>query len=219
MASYRESRFGNCPVCGETDGFVNICCNHWYVCHEHKNKWFVGSNLFPNRDFENEYDWAENTKLLDGYNEVEPIKDMQPISVLADKAKAMTCRKLQNMFAHKRILVVDDDPTVRASCIRIFGQRDFHVEVAASAKEGLERTIFGYFDCALIDLKMPDMNGMEVVRTARKNRGNMAILIITGHGTEESAREATRLGVSDYLCKPFTPDELVNAVGHALNRQ
>ena len=123
---------------------------------------------------------------------------------------------LQARLRYKRILVVDDDPTVRASCIRIFSQHDFQVEVAASATEGLKRTLCGYFDCALFDLKMPDMDGMEIVRSARKYRSNMAILIITGYGTDESAREATQLGVADYLHKPFTPDELVSAVGHAL---
>ena len=120
------------------------------------------------------------------------------------------------MLESRRLLVVDDDPTVRESCERIFGERGYDVETAASGEEGLERAKYGYFDCALFDLKMSDMNGMELVRGARTNRSNMAVLIITGYGSVDTAAEATRLGVSDYLCKPFTPEEITRAVERAL---
>ena len=108
----------------------------------------------------------------------------------------------------QRILVVDDDPAVRDSCTRVLAECGYEVETAASGKEGLERTQRGYFDCALLDLKMPDMDGMEIVRTARANRANMAVLIVTGYGSVETAAEATRLGVADYVSKPFTPEEI-----------
>lgn len=113
--------------------------------------------------------------------------------------------------------MVDDDPTVRESCRRIFGERGYDVESAASGKEGLARARCGYYDCALLDLKMPDMDGMEIVRSARLNRSNMAVLIITGYSSVNTAAEAARLGVSDYLCKPFTPEELLQAVDRALD--
>jgi formate/nitrite transporter len=118
----------------------------------------------------------------------------------------------------QRILVVDDDPAVRESCTRILAERGYEVETAASGKEGLERTRRGYFDCALLDLKMPDMDGMEIVRTACANRTNMAVLIVTGYGSVETAAEATRLGVADYVSKPFTPQEISQAVDRALER-
>ena len=120
------------------------------------------------------------------------------------------------MVNRRRILVVDDEPTVRESCQRIFGERGYDVETAASGQEGLDRAAAGYFDCALVDLKMPDMDGMEVVRTARKHRGNMAVLIITGYGSVDTAAEATRLGVCDYVCKPFEPQQIADAVERAL---
>jgi len=120
------------------------------------------------------------------------------------------------MTAHRRVLVVDDEPTVRESCQRVLGDRGFDVETAATVQEGLDRATRGYFDCALVDLKMPDTNGMELVRTAREHRDNMAVVIITGHGDVDTAAEAVRLGVSDYICKPFTPEELVDGVERAL---
>jgi len=120
------------------------------------------------------------------------------------------------MDFRKRILIVDDESSVRESCARIFGDRGYEVETAASGREGIDRARHGYFDCALVDLKMPDMNGMEIVRQARTSRGNMAILIVTGYGSVETAAEAARLGVSDYVCKPFTPDEIAQAVDRAV---
>ena len=120
------------------------------------------------------------------------------------------------MLARHRILIVDDDRTVRDSCERIFAERGYDVETAATGEEGIERARRGYFDCALLDLKMPDIDGMEIVRGAREKRGHMAVLIITGYGSTDTAAEATRLGVSDYVCKPFTPEEITRAVERAL---
>jgi len=118
----------------------------------------------------------------------------------------------------RRILVVDDELTVREGCTRVFGERGYEVETAASGKEGLERAARGHFDCALVDLRLPDMDGMDVVRSAREKRGAMPVLIVTGFGAVETAAEAARLGVADYLCKPFTPDQLATAVDRAIER-
>jgi len=217
MARYREERFGNCPVCGKTDGYVNISCNHWFICHEHRTKWFVGSGLFSSWENEMEIDWLGNAVLLGRYEDVEPIDSKQPIPVSSAREKEeLTYKDLHAQLDRRRILVIDDEPTVRESCIRIFHERGYDVETAASAKEGLERAMRGYFDCALIDLKLPDMDGMEIVRSTREKRSSMPVLIITGYGTDDSAAEATRLGVSAYLNKPFTPDELAEAVENAI---
>ena len=216
MARYQEEQFGNCPVCGKTDGYVNISCNHWFVCHEHKTKWFVGSGLFPSWENEREIDWLGNAVLLGRYEDVEPVDSKKPTPVSPAQKEEVSYRDLNKQLDRRRILVIDDEPTVRQSCERIFAERDYDVETAASAKEGLERAMRGYFDCALIDLKLPDMDGMEIVRDTRKKRSSMPVLIITGYGTDDSAAEAKRLGVSAYINKPFTPEELVAAVEKAI---
>ena len=84
MAKYRDGYFGNCPVCGKTDGYLNISCNHWFVCHQHKTKWFAGSNLFSDWQLEREVDWLGNAVLLGQYRDVEPIKNRLPVSVTHD---------------------------------------------------------------------------------------------------------------------------------------
>jgi formate/nitrite transporter len=120
------------------------------------------------------------------------------------------------MVAGKRILVVDDEPTVREACERIFRERGYDVETAANGRDGLARTQAGYFDCALVDLRMPDLDGMEIVRRSRAERGHMAVVVITGYGAVETAAEAARLGVADYVTKPFEPDQIVASVERAL---
>ena len=222
ITRYQERRYGNCPVCGYTDGYINISCNHWFVCHKHKTKWFVGSNLFADWQSEREVDWLGNAVLLGQYRDVESTpprtlrERQQLMSEQISCSEKLECMQLKSMLTRKRILIIDDDPLVRASCIMIFNRHGYYVQATASAKKGLERTMREYFDCALIDLNMPDMDGMEIVRSAREARKNMAILIITGYGTAETSAEAKRLGVSEYIHKPFEPEKLVNAVEHAL---
>jgi len=267
---YQEDRYGNCPVCGYTDGYVNISCNHWFVCHQHKTKWFVGSNLFADWQSEREVDWLGNAVLLGQYKDVNPKANKRQIPASAfqereaanlkslkhqlqkavdnldfsalrhvaenclkaaenrigiidrnkgkqmPRFKKLANKQPQNVLNRRRILIIDDDPLVRASTIRIFNRGGYYVQAAASANEGLERTMCDYFDCALIDLKLPDMDGMEIVRNVRELRQNMAVLIITGYGTAETSAEAKRLGVADYIHKPFEPEKLVSAVEHAI---
>jgi formate/nitrite transporter len=122
------------------------------------------------------------------------------------------------MLEQNRILIVDDEPLVLQSCRRIFGDRGYEVETATSGQQGLDHLRRGYYDCALIDLKMPDLYGMELVREMREYRAETPVLIITGYADVESASEATRLGVSDYIRKPFTPQQIVHAVERALDR-
>ena len=66
--------FGACPVCGKTDGYLNVGRNHWFVCREHKKKWCAGSNLFSDWRDETEEKHEENAKLLESYETVSPIR-------------------------------------------------------------------------------------------------------------------------------------------------
>lgn len=120
------------------------------------------------------------------------------------------------MVAARRILVVDDEPTVTKSCRRILGGRSDHVQTTESGREGLRLALSEHFDLVMADLRMPDLDGMELVRRLRSKRPGTAVIIITGYGSVPSAVEAVKLGVSDYIEKPFTPEEITQAVGHAL---
>jgi len=116
----------------------------------------------------------------------------------------------------RKVLVVDDEPVVNESCRRILAARGFDVATTESGRDGLSRASAQHFDLVLTDLKMPDLDGMDLVRRIRRERPDTAIIVITGYGSVPSAVEAVRLGVSDYIEKPFSPKQLAEAVGRAL---
>ena len=120
------------------------------------------------------------------------------------------------MAAMRRVLVVDDEPVVNESCRRVLADEGFDVESTESGRDGLDRARTQHFDLVITDLRMPDLDGMELVRSIRRERPGTAVVVITGYGTVASAVQAIRLGVSDYLEKPFTPDQLTQAVSQAL---
>ena len=119
------------------------------------------------------------------------------------------------MAATPRVLVVDDEPVINESCRRVLADEGYEVDTTESGREGLDRAARQHFDLVITDLRMPDLDGMELVRSLRRQRPNTAVVIITGYGTVPSAVEAMRLGVAEYIEKPFTPDELAQAVGRA----
>jgi len=117
-----------------------------------------------------------------------------------------------------RILVVDDDSLVRRSCERILGQ-DYEVKLTESGRDGLALLEAGPFDLALVDLKLPDISGMEILQLAPDRFPDVPIIMITGYSTVKNAVEAIKLGAFDYVAKPFVPDELEAAVERALRER
>ncbi|NOX19798.1 MAG: sigma-54-dependent Fis family transcriptional regulator [Nitrospirae bacterium] len=119
-----------------------------------------------------------------------------------------------------KILVVDDEEIVRKSCQRIL--EDFNnmaVLEASSATQALELLKKEDVDIVLSDLKLPDLSGLEVLRQVKEQDPYIEVLIITGHGTVNTAVEAMKLGAYDYIEKPFRPDELKALVLRALERR
>ncbi len=117
-----------------------------------------------------------------------------------------------------RILVIDDDPIVRHSCDRILAPAH-EVVLASAGREGLELLRRTTFHLALVDLKLPDITGMDILAEAADYFPDLPVVIITGYSTIKSAVEAIKKGAFDYLAKPFTPDELLAAVEKALRQR
>jgi DNA-binding NtrC family response regulator len=120
---------------------------------------------------------------------------------------------------HPRILVVDDEMIVCESCKRILEEEGYDVEAALSGKEAFEKMKENPFDIVITDLKMPGIDGMEVLRTFHKEYPDVFIIMITGFSTVETAVEAMKLGAFDYIPKPFTPDEVTIVVKKALEKK
>ena len=110
------------------------------------------------------------------------------------------------------IVVVDDDPEMRRALEEAVKRFGFDVKAAGTATEGME--VLRNEGCSLVitDMKMPGMNGLEFIRNIRKHSTTVPVLVITGFGTVENAVECMKLGASDYLMKPFSFDNLKQAI-------
>ncbi len=119
----------------------------------------------------------------------------------------------------RKMLVIDDDPTVLSSCMRIFEAENFDVVTTASPEEGLSLVLDTYFDVVLCDWMMPGLDGMDVITRLDETSPGSAVVMITGYPSIERATEAMKRGAMDYVAKPFTPDEVVKAVNEAIQRK
>jgi len=117
-----------------------------------------------------------------------------------------------------RVLVVDDEEIILQSCRKILERRGFEVETEQNPFSGRDRALWGNYSVVLLDIRMPDLNGMEILAQIREHRSDVEVIIITGYSTIEAAVKATRLGAFDFVPKPFTPQELVARVEAALNQ-
>ena len=116
------------------------------------------------------------------------------------------------------VLVVDDERNIRALVARVLGQDQVEVHGAATGKEGLQMADEVSPDLVLLDLRLPDMDGMDVLRALRTRYPEIAVIIITGFGQIQSAVEAIKVGATDYLEKPFEHvEKLKLAVARALD--
>jgi len=118
-----------------------------------------------------------------------------------------------------KILIVDDETVVRDSLDRLFADEGFETRAAASGREALERLSPGEFDVALIDIRMPGMDGMELQGRLHQADPELMVIIMTGYATVETAVQALKKGAWDYIVKPIDPDELVHLVTKALDHR
>ena len=108
----------------------------------------------------------------------------------------------------KTVLVVDDEKSVRDSLKMILEYDHFEVEFAEAGEPALKKLTVVPIDLVLLDVKMPGMDGIEVLHKIREKNVNLPVVMISGHGTIETAVEATKLGAFDFLPKPLDRDKL-----------
>src|SRR5688572_21305362 len=115
-----------------------------------------------------------------------------------------------------RILVVDDEASIRDLLAKTLALAEYDVDLAPDGRTGLERLRMIPYDLLITDLKMPGVDGLAVIREARRLKADIPVIIITGFSTEASAIEAVNLGVSGYLTKPFRVPRVLAAAAKAL---
>jgi signal transduction histidine kinase/DNA-binding response OmpR family regulator len=118
-----------------------------------------------------------------------------------------------------RILVVDDEKNVLSTIQAILQEDGFEVDVAHDGKPAIQAIRARHYDLVLTDLKMPEVDGLEVLAEARKSSPNTVTMMMTGYGSLPSALEAVQLGAYDYLLKPMEVPELKQAVKRGLERR
>jgi DNA-binding NtrC family response regulator len=119
----------------------------------------------------------------------------------------------------EKILVVDDEQTVCSSIQKILTKRGYSVDNSLNAKDAVAKIKENQFDVVITDLMMPDTNGIELLEIIKKHYPELEVILITGYASIETAVKATRMGASDYLPKPFTPDELTEVTKKAIERK
>jgi len=125
----------------------------------------------------------------------------------------------KNINENITVLVIDDELVVRNSCSRVLVEEGYKVITTESGIEGLEQVQMGIGDVIIVDLKMPEISGMKVLKTIKTKSPQKPVIMITGYSTIASAVEAIKLGAFDYLPKPFTPEELSLVVQKAIENK
>ena len=153
-----------------------------------------------------------------------PVPHNIPNTYVVDLASCTHCGECEKICPTKaidlgaearrrfRILVVDDELVVRDSLKEWLEDEGFRVDMAASGQEALEKLSKEVFHLMLLDIKMPGMDGVEVLRRSREMRPERPVVMMTAYGTVETAVEAMKIGAMDYFMKPFDPDSLVPLV-------
>jgi len=118
-----------------------------------------------------------------------------------------------------RILVIDDDETVRRSLEAVLKEDGYEVDVAENGKEAIAKSKARLYNLALVDLRLPDMDGIELLTTMRDTTPKMVKIIVTGYPSLENAIEAVNRGADGYIVKPYTVEDLLRKIKEHLQKQ
>jgi DNA-binding response OmpR family regulator len=145
-----------------------------------------------------------------------------------EELKAAVARKMQQpavqapvdqdlvkVAAFKHILVIDDEVAVNNNIRKILAKKGYHVDQALTRNEALAKIQSRPYKLVLLDLKIPGVKGLELLKAIRDNNLSAKVIIITGYASIETAVESARMGAVDYLPKPFTPDEIRHVTDQA----
>lgn len=119
----------------------------------------------------------------------------------------------------QKILVIDDERAIRSTLTEILTFEGYEVEEASDGAEGLKKILDNHYDCVICDIKMPKMDGIEVLEKAMNKKPEIQVIIISGHGDIETAVEAVKKGAFDYLPKPPELNKLLITIRNAMEKK
>lgn len=117
------------------------------------------------------------------------------------------------------ILVIDDEPSICSGIRMVLSEQGYATEIRNTGRAGLEALLSRRYRLALLDMKLPDMDGMDILRQVKATRLDVCIIVMTGFANVKDAVESMKLGSFDYISKPFGEDELLNAVELAMENR
>src|SRR5258708_23294357 len=124
-----------------------------------------------------------------------------------------------SMKSGLHLLVVDDEAGIRESLYSILEDEGYHVDAVGSAEEALERAAAGNFDVVLLDVWLPGIDGLEALSRLQASPLPPAVIMISGHGTIETAVRATKLGAFDFIEKPLSLEKIIVLVRNAIQQR
>ena len=122
------------------------------------------------------------------------------------------------MLSEPSLLVVDDEESICQGCRRIFSNQGYRVDVSSRAPEGLSLAEEGNYSAILLDINMPNLDGINFLKQLRRSHPDVPVIFITGYPSLPYATSAVRLGASDFITKPFTPQDITNAVERSISK-
>jgi excisionase family DNA binding protein len=153
--------------------------------------------------------WRFRKRDIDSWLDTQrPGGERMPQMAAADKPQVRGGRS--------RVLVADDESSIRELLAKTLALAEYEVDTAPDGRAALERLRLGHYDLLIADLKMPGMDGLTLIREAKRLQADIPVIIITGFSTESSAIEAVNLGVAGYLTKPFRVPQVLAAAARAL---
>jgi len=126
---------------------------------------------------------------------------------------------MEELDEKKSILIIDDDDAICRTLMLILNKIGYHVETAKTGKVALEKVQARYYHVAFLDLKLPDINGLELLQPLKNMHPDIEVMMMTGHGSMESAMHALNLGASSYITKPLNMDEVLSKIRDILEKQ
>jgi len=123
------------------------------------------------------------------------------------------------MGEHARILIVDDDESIRKTLANILEEKGYIVNTAENGKEAIKKSRAKFYNLALIDIRLPDMEGTKLLTAMREATPRMVKIIITGYPSLQNAIEAVNKGADAYVVKPFNMDSVLNTIKEHLKKQ
>jgi len=114
-----------------------------------------------------------------------------------------------------KVLVIDDESVICDACRLVLEEKGHGVDRCLTGTEGLQAIERSPYDIILLDMKLPDIDGTEILKTVREKTPAPCVIVMTGYSTMSNALQAMKLGAADYLAKPFADDELLAAIEEA----